>query len=86
MDKTNYKRIYGTTALLLIVQFFLMTTALVVLGAAIDRPARLDKPAGVVLPAIIEQRGAVMVGYGSYMLYSMLFVPLALLVYEEPNG
>jgi hypothetical protein len=76
----------GPTALLLVVQFFLMTVAIVVLGAAINWPASLDEPAGVVLPAITEQRGAVMVGYGAYLLYSILFVPLALLLYHVLAG
>ena len=86
MEKTNSKGIYGTTASLLILQFFLMTVALVVLGAAIDWPASLDEPAGAVLPAITERRDAVLVGYGAYMLYSILFIPLALLLYHVLAG
>ena len=33
------------------------------------------------LPLIVEQRGAVILGYGSYLLYSILILPLAFLLY-----
>lgn len=82
----NYKEgnraILGVTALLLVLEFVLQTVALVVLGAAIDWPASLDEPASVNLPLITEQRGAVILGYGSYLLYSILIFPLAFLLYR----
>lgn len=74
--------IYWATALLLVLEVILQTVALVVLGAAIDWPASLDEPAGVNLPLITERRGAVILGYGSYLLYSILILPLALLLYR----
>src|SRR3712207_9486478 len=74
--------LFPYTTLFRSLQFLLLTAAIVVLGSAIDWPASLDEPASVVLPAITEQRGAVVVGYGAYMLYSILFVPLALLLYR----
>jgi hypothetical protein len=86
MEKATGRGIYSTTALLLVLQFLLLTMAIVVLGAVIDWPASLDEPAGIVLPAITEQRDAVLVGYGAYMLYSILFVPLALLLYHVLAG
>ena len=69
------------TALVLICEFLLMTATIVILGAAINWPASLDEPASTVLPAITERRGAVLLGYGAYMLYSVLFLPLAVLLY-----
>ena len=70
------------TALLLVLEFVLLTATIVVLGAAIGWPASLDEPASVNLPLITEQRGAVILGYGSYLLYSILILPLALLLYR----
>ncbi len=70
------------TALLLVLEFVLLTATIVVLGAAIGWPASLDEPAGVNLPLITEERGAVILGYGSYLLYSILILPLALLLYR----
>src|SRR3712207_700905 len=78
--------LFPYTTLFRSLQFLLLTAAIVVLGSAIDWPASLDEPASVVLPAITEQRGAVIAGYGAYMLYSLLFVPLALLLYQVLAG
>ena len=80
--KQGNRAILGVTAFLLVLEFVLQTVALVVLGAAIDWPASLDEPAGVNLPLIAEQRGAVILGYGSYLLYSVLILPLAFLLYR----
>lgn len=70
------------TALLLILEVILQTVPIVVLGATIDWPASLDEPASVNLLLITEQRGAVILGYGSYLLYSILILPLAFLLYR----
>jgi hypothetical protein len=79
---TNGGRYYGIAALLLVLEFLLLTAALVVLGVAINWPASLDEPANVNLPLITEQRGAVLLGYGAYMLYSVLVLPLGMLLYR----
>ncbi len=68
-------------ALLLVLEVILQTVTVIVLGAAIDWPASLDEPASVNLPLIVEQQGAVILGYGSYLLYSILILPLASLLY-----
>lgn len=68
-------------ASLLVLEVVLQTVPIVVLGAAIDWPASLDEPASVNLPLITEQQGAVVLGYGSYLLYSVLILPLAFLLY-----
>lgn len=73
--------LYRLTALLLVLEFVLFFVPVVVLGAAIDWPASLDEPASVNLPLIVEQRGAVILGYGIYLLYSVLILPLAFLLY-----
>jgi hypothetical protein len=66
---------------LLIAQFVLMFAALFILGGAINWPASLGEPAAVNLPLIVEQAGAVALGYGSYFLSALLLAPIALLVY-----
>lgn len=73
--------LYRLTALLLVFEVILQTLPLIVLGAAIGWPASLDEPASVNLPLITEQRGAVILGYGSYLLYSILILPLAFMLY-----
>ena len=78
--------IAAVTAMVLVLEVFLQATALVVLGAAIDWPASLDEPASVNLPLITENRGAVILGYGSYLLYSILILPLAFLLYRVLAG
>ncbi len=73
--------LYGWAALLLILEPILMYAAFFILSSSIDWPASLDEPASVNLPLIIEQRGAVILGYGSYLLYSLLILPLAVMLY-----
>ncbi len=73
--------LYEWTALLLILEPILMYAAFFILSSSIDWPASLDEPASVNLPLIIEQRGAVILGYGSYLLYSLLILPLAVMLY-----
>jgi Domain of unknown function (DUF4386) len=68
------------TALLLLVQGVLMFAPLAILGSAIGWPASLDEPASRNLPLILEQDGAVKLGYSLYLLYSILFWPLAALL------
>ena len=70
---------YGA-AVLLIIQFLLMFVPVIVLGGAINWPASLDQPASVNLPLILEQAGAVKFGYFVYMVYSILIIPVALVI------
>jgi hypothetical protein len=56
-----------------------MFPPLIILGAAINWPASLDEPAAVNLPLILEQYPSVMIGYGIYLVYSLLFWPVAYL-------
>ena len=63
-----------------VAQGLLLFVPLGVLGAAIDWPASLDRPAAEVLPLIAQNEGAVRFGYLAYLLYSVLFgVTLVLL-------
>jgi hypothetical protein len=62
--------------LLLITDALLSFAPLVVLGAAIGWPASLGRPAAEQLVAIHAHAGAVQLGYGLYLLYSLLVAPV----------
>ncbi len=66
-------------AIFLIMEFLLIFAPLIILGAAINWPASLDEPASVNLPLILEQYAAMMTGYSIYLVYSLLFWPMAYL-------
>ena len=69
------------TVILLILEPLLMGGAFFVLNSAINWPASLDEPARVNLPLILEQQGAVTLGYGAYLAYSLLVLPLSIMFY-----
>ncbi len=62
--------------LLLIADALLSFAPLAVLGAAIGWPASLGRPAAEQLAAIHQHAGAVQLGYGLYLLYSLLVAPV----------
>ncbi|MGL6112975.1 MAG: DUF4386 family protein [Rubrivivax sp.] len=62
--------------LLLVAEALLSFAPLLILGAAIGWPASLDKPAAEQLAAIGVNADAVALGYGVYLLYSILVAPL----------
>jgi len=66
-------------AIFLIIEFLLIFAPLIILGTAINWPASLDEPASVNLPLILEQYMAMMTGYSIYLVYSLLFWPMAYL-------
>lgn len=70
---------YYPVAVLLIIEFLLIFPPLIILGSAINWPASLDEPASVNLPLILENFTAVITGYGIYLIYSLLFWPVAYL-------
>ncbi len=78
--------LYRATVSLLLLQPVLMFIAFFVLSSAINWPASLDEPASVNLPLIVEERGAVVFGYGSYFLYSLLILPLSVALYFALKG
>jgi hypothetical protein len=61
---------------LLIVEGVLALAPLAVLGPAIGWPASLDAPAAQQLAGIARQPDALALGYGLYLLYSVLVAPL----------
>jgi hypothetical protein len=62
---------------LLAAQFALIWTTFFVLSSTIDWPASLDDPASVALPRLLENEGAVMLGYLAYLMAALLLVPAA---------
>ena len=66
--------------LVVMTQSLLLVAPLLVLGAAIDWPASLDEPAAVVLPQIADNEGAVRLGYLIYLAYSVMFLPVAVII------
>jgi Domain of unknown function (DUF4386) len=69
-------RTYGPLGALLILEAMLSFAPLIVLGSAIGWPASLAKPAAEQLAAIGAAPDAVALGYGVYLLYSVLIAPL----------
>ena len=64
-----------------ILQGLLLFVPLFVLGAAINWPESLSDPADIALPRLLENEGAVRLGYVAYLVYSVLFaVTMILLV------
>jgi hypothetical protein len=61
---------------LLILDALLSLAPVAILGAAIGWPASLDKPAAEQLAAIAAAPGGVALGYGVYLLYSVLVAPV----------
>ncbi len=72
---------------LLIVEALLAFAPVAILAPAIGWPASLGKPAAEQLTAIAGAPGAVMAGYGLYLLYSMLIAPVLIgLAARLPGG
>jgi hypothetical protein len=61
---------------LLIADALLSFAPVAILGAAIGWPASLDQPAAAQLAAIAAAPGGVALGYGVYLLYSILVAPV----------
>ncbi len=78
-DPINLVSIYRQAAIFLLIEVILIFAPLIILGAAINWPASLDEPASVNLPLILEQYGPMMTGYSVYLVYSLLFWPMAYL-------
>ena len=71
---------------LLIFDALLSIVPVVILGAAIGWPASLGKPAAEQLSAIYANAGAVTLGYGIYLLYSILIVPVMICLTRRVLG
>ncbi|MEM7345499.1 MAG: DUF4386 family protein [Chloroflexota bacterium] len=77
---TINKTFRSSAITLLTIEFLLLFVPLIVLGMAINWPASLDEPASVNLPLILEQAAAVKFGYLTYMIYSVLIIPVAFII------
>lgn len=73
---TTATRAGRSLGLLLIADALLSFAPVAILGAAIGWPASLDKPAAEQLAAIAAAPQGVALGYGIYLLYSVLVAPL----------
>ena len=78
--------LHRTAGILAIVHALLFFVPLGVLGAAIGWPANLDLPAAHNLPLLISEAVSVKLGYGVYLLYSLLFFPVILLISRAVAG
>lgn len=63
-----------------IAQGLLIFVPMIVLGAAINWPASLSDPADIALPRLLENEGAVRLGYIAYLIYSILFAVTMILL------
>ena len=78
--------LYRTAGGLTIVHALMFFVPLGVLGAAIGWPAYLDLPAAHNLPLLISESASVKLGYSVYLLYSLLFFPVVLLISRAIAG
>lgn len=74
------------TGLLSLIQGLLILVPTIILGQAIGWPATLDDPASEALPRLLEQEGAVRIGYAAYLLMSILFVVTMAMIATLSNG
>lgn len=66
--------------ILLIIESLLAFVPLAIMAGAIGWPASLGAPANEQLTAIYREAQAVRIGYGSYLLYSLLIAPTMILL------
>lgn len=67
-------------------QAFFIFAPMAVLGGAIDWPASLDFPSDQTLPLIQSEQGAVRLGYGLYLAWSLAFAGSAALIVRLASG
>ncbi|MCY7289075.1 MAG: DUF4386 domain-containing protein [Cryobacterium sp.] len=73
-------RDFRLAGILAVIFGMLLFVPTIVLGAAIGWPASLGEPATNLMPLIAEQEGAVRLGYLSYLVYSVLFLPAVMAI------
>ena len=83
MQASTLHRTAGSLAIVHALMFFV---PLGVVGAAIGWPANLDLPASHNLPLMISEAASVKLGYSVYLLYSLLFFPVILLISRAVAG
>jgi hypothetical protein len=79
-SRLSQKSFYTLTAWMLLVEGLLIFIPLTVLGSAINWPQSLGDPADKMLPLLVQNSAAVRFGYLVYLLYSILFGVIALLL------
>jgi hypothetical protein len=62
------------------VEALLVLAPVVILGSAISWPTTLGDPAAIALPRLLENEGAVRFGYILYLLYSVLLLPVGIVL------
>jgi hypothetical protein len=81
------RSLYRTTGWVLIFESLLMFVPIAILGHAINWPQSLSEPAAVVLPLLTQKAAEVRLGYLIYLVYSILFWPVAVwTVWVVSNG
>jgi Domain of unknown function (DUF4386) len=79
------KSLSTLTGWLLIAESLLIFVPISVLGSAINWPKSLGDPADKMLPLLIQNAAAVRFGYLVYLVYSILFLVVALLAIQVLN-
>jgi Domain of unknown function (DUF4386) len=74
------KFLYRFTGWVLILEGLIAFVPVIILGSAINWPKSLGDPAEVMLPLLIKNEAAVRFGYLSYLVYSIIFFIVALLI------
>jgi Domain of unknown function (DUF4386) len=82
---SSKKSLYTITGWLMIAESLLIFVPLTVLGSAINWPKSLSDPADKILPLLLQNASAVRFGYLVYLVYSILFGVIALLVTRALN-
>jgi Domain of unknown function (DUF4386) len=77
---SSKKSLYTITGWLMIAESLLIFVPLTVLGSAVNWPKSLSDPASKILPLLVQNASAVRFGYLVYLVYSILFGVIALLV------
>ncbi|GAB4200315.1 MAG: hypothetical protein OHK0022_21290 [Roseiflexaceae bacterium] len=80
------RRMAQLTGGLLVLEGLLIFAPMVILGGSINWPASLSEPAEVMLPLLHAQLGPARAGYFIYLIYSILFFPVALLTARAVAG
>jgi Domain of unknown function (DUF4386) len=79
-SRSTKKSFYTLTAWILLAESLLIFVPLTVLGSAINWPQSLGDPADKMLPLLVQNASAVRFGYLVYLVYSILFGVVALLM------
>ncbi|MBW4692149.1 MAG: DUF4386 domain-containing protein [Lyngbya sp. HA4199-MV5] len=80
LSLSSQKILHRTAGWVLIIESLLLFVPVVILGNAIDWPQSLSAPADVLLPLLAQRVGAVRFGYFIYLVYSILFWVVALML------